>query len=47
MEIFRIILLVTLVVCALSASFSKNILTSIVIFMSYSLLMSIIWAILH
>lgn len=47
MEIFRIILLVTLVVCAVSASLSKNILTSIVIFMSYSLVMSIIWAILQ
>lgn len=47
MDIFRIILLVTLVVCAISASLSKNILTSIIIFMSYSLVMSIIWAILQ
>ena len=47
MEIFRIILLVTLVVCALSASFSKNILTSIVIFIYNSHVMSIIWAILQ
>ena len=47
MEVFRIILRVLLVVCAVSASLSKNILTSIVIFMSYSLVMSIIWAILQ
>ncbi len=47
MEVFRIILLCLLVVCAAAASFSKKILTSIVIFMSYSLIMSIIWVLLQ
>ncbi len=46
MEVFRIILLVLLVVCSVAAAFAKNTLISVVIFMSYSVIMSIIWAIL-
>ncbi|MBO5303373.1 MAG: DUF4040 domain-containing protein [Lachnospiraceae bacterium] len=47
MEIFKIILLVLLVVCAISVSFSKNLLNSILIYMSYSLIMSMIWILLE
>ncbi|MFR9233656.1 MAG: hydrogenase subunit MbhD domain-containing protein [Eisenbergiella massiliensis] len=36
-----------LVICAVSVSFSKNLLNSILIFMSYSLVMSIIWILLE
>lgn len=43
MTAFQVILLVFLVVCAISVSFSKNLLNSILIFMSYSLIMSILW----
>ncbi|MCH5272199.1 MAG: DUF4040 domain-containing protein [Lachnospiraceae bacterium] len=43
MEILEFILLSFLVVCAVSVALSKNLLTSIVIFMSYSVIMSIIW----
>lgn len=43
MKIFQYILLFFLVVCAISVSFSKKLLNSILIFMSYSLVMSIIW----
>lgn len=46
MELFEIILLLFLIVCAIAVSFSKNLLTTIVIFMSYSLIMSIIWILL-
>ena len=46
-EIFKIILLCLLIVCAVSVCFSKNLLVSIVIFMSYSLIMSIIWMLLE
>ena len=35
------------IVCAISVSFSKNLLNSILIFMSYSLIMSIIWILLE
>lgn len=47
MQLFTNILLVFLVVCAISVSLSKNLLNSILIFMSYSLIMSIIWIILE
>ncbi len=46
MKIFTCILLVFLIVCAVAASLSKNLLNTIFIFMSYSLVMSIIWVIL-
>ena len=47
MEIMEIVLLTFLVVCAISVALSKNLLTSIVIFMAYSVIMSIIWMILE
>ena len=47
MQILEYILLIFLVVCAVSVSFSKNLLNSIIIFMSYSLVMSIIWSLLE
>lgn len=47
MDIFQYILLGFLVVCAVAVSFSKNLLNSILIYMSYSLIMSIIWILLE
>lgn len=47
MELFTYILLGFLVVCAVSVSLSRNLLISISIFMSYSLIMSVIWIILE
>ena len=47
MVLFESVLLIFLVVCAISVSFSKNLLNSILIFMSYSLIMSIIWILLE
>ena len=47
MENFRLILLIFLILCALFVSFSKNLLVSVVIFMSYSLVMSMIWVLLE
>lgn len=43
MTTFQIILLGFLVVCAIAVSFSKNLVNAVLIFMSYSLVMSIIW----
>ncbi|MBO4485278.1 MAG: DUF4040 domain-containing protein [Lachnospiraceae bacterium] len=43
MKIIMILLVLFLIICALGAGFTKNLLVSIVIFMSYSLVMSIIW----
>lgn len=47
MQIFMIILLGFLVICGISVSLSKNLLNSIMIFMSYSLIVSIIWILLE
>ena len=47
MLILEYILLFFLVICAVSVSFSRNLLNSILIFMSYSLVMSMIWILLE
>ena len=47
MKIFEYMLLGFLVLCAVSVSFSRNLLNSILIFMSFSLIMSIIWILLQ
>lgn len=47
MRIFQVVLFVFLIACAISVTFSKNLLNSIIIFMSYSLIMSIIWILLE
>lgn len=47
MTIFQYILMGFLIVCAISVSFSKNLLNSILIYMSYSLVMSILWVCLE
>ena len=47
MKLFEGILLGFLILCAISVSFSKKLLNSILIFMSYSLIMSIIWILLE
>ena len=46
-KIFETILLLGLVSCAIAVSFSKKLLNSILIFMSYSLMMSVIWILLE
>lgn len=43
MTLFQYLLMGFLIVCAISVSFSKNLLNSILIYMSYSLVMSILW----
>ena len=47
MEIFQMILLIFLVVCAIATCVTKRLLTSLVIFMSYSLIMSVLWILLE
>ena len=47
MQIFSILLLTFLVVCAIAVSFSKNLLNSIIIFMSYGLIMSMVWILIE
>lgn len=47
MEYFMYILLAFLVICALAVSFTKSLLNAVLVFMSYSLIMSIIWVLLE
>jgi len=46
-EIFKIVLLSFLILCALLATLSKRLLVSVIIFMAYSLVMSVIWILLE
>ena len=47
MEFLRYFLLVLLVICALTACIGKNLLTAVVKYMSFSLIMSVIWVLLQ
>jgi len=47
MTFFQNMLLVFLVVCAISVSFAKKIISAVIIFMSYSVVMSIVWLLLE
>lgn len=47
MIVLEFILLIFLIVCAIVATVQKNLLTTVLIFMSYSVIMSIIWVILE
>ena len=46
MEYFELLLLGLLVICGVSTCVTKNLMASLVIFMAYSVLMSILWALL-
>lgn len=47
MKIFSIIMLLFLVGCSIAVSITRNLLAAIIIFMSYSLVMAILWEILN
>ena len=47
MSVLNILLLIFIIVCAVSVALSKNLLVAIVIFMSQSLAMSMIWVMLQ
>lgn len=44
---FKWVLLIFLLVCAIAVSFSKNLLNTLLIYMSFSLIMSVIWILLE
>lgn len=46
-DIFELILLGLVVVCGICTCVSRNLLVSLVIFMAYSVIMSVIWALLQ
>ena len=43
MTAFQMILMGLLIICAISVSFSRNLLNSVLIYMSFSLVMSLLW----
>ncbi|MBP1552775.1 MAG: DUF4040 domain-containing protein [Oscillospiraceae bacterium] len=47
MVTFEIILLIFLIVCAVTACLAKNLLSTVIIFMSYSSVMCVIWLLLR
>ena len=47
MGFFQVLLLLFLIVCAIAVSFTKKIVSAIIIFMSYSIIMSILWLMLE
>jgi len=47
MKLFELLLLLVLIGCAIAVACTKDLLTSIVIFMSYSLVMCVIWVLLQ
>ena len=47
MSVFVAILCTLLIVCAISVSLTKNILTSVIIYMSFSLIMCIVWILIE
>ena len=46
-DIFELMLLGLLLVCGISSCLTKNLLVSFIIFLAYSLLMSVIWLLLQ
>lgn len=47
MSLLTVIVLGALLICAVATSLTKDLLVSVVIFMAYSLLMSILWILLQ
>lgn len=46
-DMFELFLCLLLIVCALSACLTRNLLASLIILMAYSVVMSIVWALLE
>ena len=47
MNLFTVVVLVFLLACAIATCVTRDLLTSVVIFMAYSILMSIMWILLQ
>ena len=47
LDVFQLMLLGLVVICGVSACLTKNLLVSLIIFMAYSVIMSVIWVLLE
>lgn len=45
--VFRIILLISLIICAIATALSKRVMTAVIVFTSYSIVMAVIWLLLR
>ncbi len=45
--ILRILLLLSLIVCAIATALSKKVMTAVIVFTSYSIIMAVIWLLLR
>ena len=46
-EIFKIIMLILLIVCAVSVNLTRGLLKAVIIFMSYSSIMCVLWVLME
>ena len=47
LSLFRLLLLLSLVVCAIATALSKRVMTAIILFTSYSIVMAVVWLVLR
>lgn len=47
MDYIEIFLLIMLLICGIATCVKKNLMTSVIIFMAFSVIMSIVWALLE
>ena len=47
LEVFKIILLISLIVCAVMVNTTKTLLQAVIIFMSYSSIMCLVWVLME
>ncbi len=45
--IFRVLLLISLVICAIATALSKRVMTAVIVFTSYSIVMAVVWLLLR
>lgn len=45
--IFRILLLASLIICAIATALSKRVMTALIVFTSYSIVMAVVWLLLR
>lgn len=45
--VFRVFLLISLVVCAIATALSKRVMTAVIVFTSYSIVMAVVWLLLR
>lgn len=45
--IFRVLLLISLIICAIATALSKRVMTAVIVFTSYSIVMAIVWLLLR